>query len=729
MARTLCGLMVVIVFVLLTSLPLLSVEGGKNAAAPSAKEADLLKARMKILIGEAVNSGDLWTAIMAETFATTKLNARPSGLLTDCKIIGDPLFAFPNVISSYHQQGDVLVVVSGSRIYRVATDGHPLGVGIPIKFSPNMSALSRDGHFLGVVERQYSPTHLLKMSVIALPEGKEVFSTTVTVAKGDYLTGSPQIAEDGTAMAISVADDDGTVCLYGVRNVGNQVTLKGYSRPICIGAGGAWAVAEPVSNRKADTKVWTLLFANDVTTLLAGTAGPGCAAVITKAAPTQVHIVQSNGSLIPLPLDIPLERKAQMDTAGDFLVICTGWPSKPTQTLDLLGNPINAPAIPTTLLYRWSDIVKSTATAKPVFSLPGCFCVGLLTGTSVFVGAGTQLAVIEVMQPILAATVLMTLPSDVEYLESEAGRLDVWLNNQHRVIASEDGKVLFDAQVSWANLHDPWFMEVRAEGKAVDWVRLAENPEDRQITRLKLKNPGGYWFKMDRYHRHLVATSDKKDWYDFDPLTGKLIADSQQEKNPEVVNLDDDVVGTMVSQAGRMVPRLLPPSLPPGDEVSVRWNPADAWRIGKSLVVLDHHGQVYIAPPKRGPYQVIGSANFAKNLAQLNDSDLVVVDGDEKIIAGLAPGPSLVAAGPLIGKTAVFFGEGPWRVKNLFYYPPHGKPLMWDTARCGFTPQRLRSPPTGGMLVVTASLIFEVDPDFGAKIGALDRQGLRDSKK
>ena len=716
------------VFVLLTSLPLWSVEGGKNGAAPSAKEADLLKARMKALIGEAVNAGDLWTAIMAETFATTKLSARPSGLLTDCKIIGDPLFAFPNIISSYHQQGDVLVVVSGARIFRVATDGHPLGVGIPLKFSPHKSAISRDGRFLGIVERQYFPTHLLKTSVMTLPEGKEIFSATVTVGKGDYLSGSPQIAEDGTAMAISVADDDGAVCLYGVRSAGKQVTLEGYSRPICLGAGGAWAVAEPVSNRKSDTRVWTLLLANDVTTLLAGAAGPGCAAVITKATPTQVDIVQSNGSLIPLSLDIPLERKARVGTAGDFLVISTGWPTKSTQPLDLLGNPINVPTIPTTLLYRWSDIVKSTATAKPVFSLLGSFCVGSLTGTSVFVGAGNQLAVMDVSQPTLAATVLMTLPSTIEHLEGEAGRLNIWLNNDRRVIASEDGKVLFDAHVGWVNLHDPWFMEVRVEDRAVDWVRLAEAPEDRQVTRLKLKNPGGYWFKMDRYHRHLMAISDKKAWSDFDPLTGKWLADSQQEKSPEVVTRDDDVVGTMVSQAGRMVPRLLPPSLPPGDEVTVRWNPADAWRIGKSLVVLDHHGQVYITPPKRGPCQMIGSANFAQSLAQFNDSDLVMVDGDEKIVAGLAPGPSLVAAGPQIGKKADSFGEGPWRVKNHFYYPPHGKPLMWDASRCGFTPQRLRSPSSGGMLVITASLVLEVEPDFGAKVGALDRQGLRDKK-
>ena len=725
MARMLSGWIAVTVSVLLTS-SLLAVDSGKNAAAPGAKEVDL-KARMKTLIGEASNSGDLWTAIMADTFAMTKLGARPSGLLTDCKIIGDPLFAFPNIISGFHQQSDVLVVVSGAQIFRVGMDGHPLGVAIPLKFSPHRSAISRDGRFVGVVERQYFPDHELKISVITLPEGKEVFTATVPVAKGDYFSGLPHIAEDGTAMAVSMADDDGAVCLYGVRSAAKPLTLKGYFRPVCVGTGGTWAVAEPVSNHKADTRVWTLL-AKGETTLLASTAGPGLAAAIRQDDPTLVQIIQSNGTMIPLPLDLPLARKAQIGSAGNYLVVSTGWPAKATSTLDLLGNPIEVPAISTTMLYRWSDLAKATALAKPVITLPGIFCVGRLTGTSVFVGAETQLAVIDVTQPNLVATPLMTVADDIEHLEADAGRLNVWLNHEQRLIASEEGKILFQGRVSSARLHDAWFLEVRTQTRDVDWVRLAENPEDRQVTRLKLEHPGGYWFRMDRYHRHLVASSDKKDWYDFDPLTGKSLSDSKHDKAPELEALDTDAVGIMVSQAGRMVPRLKLSSLPPGDDATVCWNPLDAWRVGKSLVVLDRHGQVYVAPQKRGSYQMIGSANYPESLALSDDGDMVVVDNKEKIIASLVAGPALAIKGPLIGDKSDSLPEGPWRVKSYFYIPPQGKSLKWDSDICGFTPIRLRSPVSGEMLVITASLIFEVGPHFGAKVGALDRQGARDSR-
>ena len=663
MARIFSGWIALTMTVLLTS-SLWAVDGGKNVAAPAAKEVDQ-KARMKTLIGEAANSGDLWTAIMADTFAMTKLGARPSGLLADCKIIGDPLFAFPYEINGFHQRGEVLVVVSGTRVFRVGIDGCPLGVGIPLSLHPGKSALSRDGRFLGVVERQHS-LQRLEMSVISLLDGKEVFTATVPVEKGDYLIGSLQIAEDGSALAVSVADDGGAVCLYGVRSAGKQLTLKGFSRPVCVGPDGAWAVAEPVSNRKADVRLWTLLAQGEVT-LLASAAGPGLAAAIRQDDPTLVHIIQSNGTMIPLPLDMPLARKPQISSAGGYLVVSSGWPSKATSTLDLLGNPIELPAIPTTLLFRWSDLAKSTAMAKPVMTLPGNFCVGRLTGTAVFVGAGSQLAVIDVTQPHLVAAPLMTLSDDIEHLEADAGRLNVWLNHQQRVIASEEGKILFQGRVSSARLHDAWYLETRTESKAVDWVRLAENPANRQVTRLKLELPGNYWFTMDRYYRHLLATSDKKKWYDFDPLTGNLLNDSRNGTSPDLEVLDTDVVGTMVSQAGRMVPRLKLPALLAGDDATVCWNPLDAWRVGKSLVVLDRHGQVYVAPQKRGSYQVIGSVNFPESLAQSDDGEMVVVDNKDKIIASVVGGPALVIKGPLMGDKSANLPEGPWRVKGHFY--------------------------------------------------------------
>ena len=52
---------------------------------------------------------------------------------------------------------------------------------------------------------------------------------------------------------------------------------------------------------------------------------------------------------------------------------------------------------------------------------------------------------------------------------------------------------------------------------------------------------------------------------------------------------------------------------------------------------------------------------------------------------------------------------------------------MWDTARCGFTPARLRSPlpPGTGLLVITDSLIFDLDPAVGKQLGVIDKAGLR----
>ena len=703
-------------------LALPAADGGKGVATPLPREVDL-KTRMKALIGEALKAGDLWTAIQADAFATSRLGVRSSGLLGASEIIGDPLFAFPHMISSYHQRGDTLVVVSGARIYRLGLDGHPLAVPITLPFVPDHGVLSRDGRFLALLERQKAPVRQLKVSVVTMPAGSEVFSALVPLVSGDAIYGPPQIAEDGSAVVVTLIDSEETQTrLQVVRGSGKSVAVPGYFRPLGVGVNGAWALAEPLTNREADERVWMLLAAGQATPLLNCTAGPGLGAVITQEAPTQLHIVLADGSLAALPLPLPLERKARVASVGEYLVLSTGWPSA-AEEVDLLGNPIAVATTPTTMLFRWSDLVQP-ATAKPVLTLPGVFGHSQLTATLVFMGAGTQLSQIDLTQAPLAAKPLLTAPREIRFVDAVAGRLMLWLGHDERLVASEDGHVLWHGPAVSAVVHDPWFLEVRGEDHVVDWVRLAEKPEERLVTRLKLPNPGTYDLELDRYHRRLVASAGRRDWHEFDPLTGKPVGDPLHgEVRPRVVVVSPREGGLMISQAARLVPRLLPPE----DESTLRWNPLDAWRVGPSLVVLDHHGQVYVAGRKRGTYPVIGSVDHALGMGQTAAGEVVMADDEHKVVAGLAAGPALVFSGPAIGTKAEPFPEGPWRVKNLFFIPPRGPSLVWDAIHCGFTPSRLRSPLTGGMLAVTDSLVFDLDPALGRQLGVLDKAGLRDA--
>ena len=115
--------------------------------------------------------------------------------------------------------------------------------------------------------------------------------------------------------------------------------------------------------------------------------------------------------------------------------------------------------------------------------------------------------------------------------------------------------------------------------------------------------------------------------------------------------------------------------------------------------------------------------------AQTAMGDLMITSEENVGRARLAAGPILATEGQGIGQPAQPLPEGPWRVKNLFFVPPRGGSLMWDAARCGFLPARLRSPPPPavGMLVVTDSLVLDLDPVVGKQLGVIDKAGLRDA--
>ncbi len=699
--------------------------------APAVKEADL-KPRMKALINEALKAGDVWTALQADAYASQKLGVRSSGILGNSEVIGDPLFAFPARIVGHHQRGDQVVVVAGQRVHRLAPDGRPLGLALPLPFVPVASALSADGTFLAVAERQRSPNWALKAHVRNLTTGAEVFSATLALVASDFISGDIQVAPDGSAVSIGVLNDDGDAGprLMVLRASGKHVAVPGYFRPAAIAPDGAWGLAEPATNLDGEERHWSLLHGGNVVTCRSIAVGPGVAAVVELDHRDQVQIVGRDGSRSALQLPRPLTTGGRVLSTGDWLLVASGWPKEnAAEEVDLLGNPIGGPAQPfATWFYRWSDITGGALLTEPVLTVLGVPGISTLTASTVFVGGETSVQVVDLAQAKPEAKPLMTPVGRVRHLEPRHGRVVLWLRDDKYQVIDESGADLWNGVASdTVHLHDPWFASIHQEDGKVDWVRLSGDPAQRTQVRLALPATD-YELDLDRYHRRLIAARSRAEWVEFDPATGKAAKPNGiRAVRPQVVRLGSgSEISPFSVQWARLVPRLAPPV---AEEPSSRWNPLDAWRAGGTLVVLDHHGQVYVAGRKRGTYQTLGNVDHPASFAQTAAGDLLVASDENVAKARLAAGPILATEGQGIGQPAEPLPEGPWRVKNLFFVPPRGGSMMWDATRCGFTPARLRSPPppSTGLLVVTDSLVFDLDPTVGKQFGIIDKAGLRDA--
>ena len=705
---------------------------------PAVKEVDP-KVRMKSLIAEALKVGDLWTAIQADAYATQKLGVRSAGILGNSEIIGDPLFAFPARIVGHHLRGDHVIVVAGQRIHRLALDGRPLAVSQALPFVPNATAVSTDGVFIALAERQRAPAWALKVLVRNLNTGADVMTATLPLVASDFISGDIQIAPDGSAVMVGVVNDNGNAGprTAVLRAGGKHVMVPQYFRPVAIAADGAWGMAEPVSNLSGDDRHYVLLHGGSALICRSVAAGPGVAALIEVEKHDSVQVVARDGTRTPLLLPHPLGTSPRVLSTGEWLVVASGWPRRNADTetkvdeLDLLGTP--APAAPaqpyTSWFYRWSDLAAGAAEVQPALTVQGLPALSTLTSTTVFVANDTAVQVVDLTAAKPQAKPLTTAVGRVSGIEPRHGRVLLELRDGKYQVIDEAGADLWNGIAeNGVQIHDPWFASVYQEDGSVSWVRLAATPAERISTRLVLPAGGGFELELDRYHRHLLASRTRAEWGEFDVATGKpLKAAGLRPVRPQVVSLGrGSATSAFTVQWARLIPRL---AAPVAEDPASRWNPLDGWRVNGTLVVLDHHGQVHVGGRKRDTYQTLGSVDYPALFAQTATGDLMITSDENVARARLAAGPILATEGAGIGQRTEPLPEGPWRVKGLFFIPPRGGSLMWDTARCGFTPTRLRSPlpPATGLLVITDSLIFDLDPAVGKQLGVIDKAGLRDA--
>ncbi len=675
-----------------------------------------IKEAVRDLHLDAARRGDLWTAIQLEAYARGDAKLRP--VLGASQIHGDPLFAFPTPIAAWYDRGDEVLVASANHLHRLAPDGRPLAIALPLPPS-SARALSPSGSCLGVVGRPSDDSDRFVFTVIGVGDGRAVLQRSLSCAADERPSGKACVADDGTAIAVcgyrARGDDKEHLRLWVCDANGTDRKRLPLLNPRGIGANASWLLCENRDNKP----VLVVGDAEKPLVLQDGAAGPGIALVLIDAA---LHLVGRDGTRTPLDVPMGLSASARLLALGGWVVVSSGWDAETKPSVDVLGKvtPGGEPQAPTMALYRWRDLAKDAAAVPAAVIENGFPLRADGEPFALWLWRDNQLDLIDLSRDEPALRALYTAPATIRSVSPAPFAAMLTLADDRRVAIDHLGYELWSGSGEALVFHPQWLVQkAKDQEKPYTIANLDTDAANRR--RFALDLPERSWqFAIARAEGWIVATH-RDSWVAFDSASGERVADGDEDEDdkngpprPRTDAFWGETPGRFHAVPGSA--RLMRKRAAQDDTV-LAWEPIDAWRMQRTLLVLERRGTLLAFAGRKG-FKTIGNCRAADRLAM--DAATPVVVNDAGRALALLAGATLSTDLPKRLRTnkPEDLPEGAWKVDNDDHsFAIKGGRLVWNTDRLGFAPLRLRCPEGPGMLVVTHSLVIELDPGAAKVVG------------
>jgi len=666
---------------------------------------------------DAARRGDLWTAIQLEAYARGDAKLRP--VLGASLIHGDPLFAFPTPIAAWWDRGDEVLVASADHLHRIAPDGRPLAIALPLPPS-SARALSPTGSCIGVVGRPSDDSDRFLFTVLGVADGREILQRSLSCLDDERPTGNACVADDGTAIAVcgfrNQGDDKDRIRLWVCDAGGTDRDPMPLVNPRGIGANAAWLLCE---NR--DNKPVLVVGGGDAKEPLVlqdGAAGPGIALVLIDAT---LHLVGRDGARTPVDVPMGLSASARLLALGGWVVVSSGYDAETKPSVDVLGKvtPGGEPQAPTMALYRWSDLANDAAAVPAAVIENGYPLRAEGEPCALWLWRDNQLDLLDLSRDEPALRALYTAPATIRSVAPAPFATMLTLADERRVAIDSLGHELWSGTGEALVFHPHWLVQ-KAEDQEQPYAIANLDTDAAQRRRFALDLPERSWqFSIARAEGWIVATHRDR-WLAFDGVSGARVGDGGEDddqdepRRPHTEAFWGETPGRFHAAPGsaRLVRKRAPE-----DEAGPALEPIDAWRMQRTLLVLDRRGTLLAFAGRKG-FKPIGTCRAADRLA-MEGSTPVVVDDGGRALAMLA-GATLSTDLPkdLRRNKPEDLPEGAWKVDNDDHsFGIKGSRLVWNSDRLGFAPLRLRCPEGPGMLVITHSLVIELDPGAAKVVG------------
>ncbi|MFM2091907.1 MAG: hypothetical protein RLZZ127_2396, partial [Planctomycetota bacterium] len=605
-----------------------------------------------------------------------------------------------------------IAVFAGSRMHQIDDDGRPLAPSVAFPLDIERAGWTADGRFAAAA-RMESPdalTRRVRVAVRAVGEGAILLDQAAGAVPGDYTASEVAIAGDGSAAAVQIANHPlGQPRVAILRADGMNQVLPDLRDPVAVGSRGGWVIARPAGEHRL-----VLVRGPERTPLLAAAPGPAWTAIISEQ-DRRLQLLAPDGAVREVVPAIGIGNDPRLDVRGRWLVLHSGGGARTLPGRDALDRevPGGQPQPPTLAAWRTADLADPAAAPRLVRPMPWSPAAHAVAGWYGWDGASAWITDLSGEEPVDRP--LPSTGAAVAWIDTDLG-VFARIRRQDGTVTLVDrsGRTWFQgpgAQI-WAQDQSQAIVAVDGDGiRSWSLAALHIDPAKRGTVPLQLDAGGWDEIYADRHDRRIVATSNPRGiWVELDPATGKErrrgSTTNPATPRPDVSRLWGTPQGRWQSWHGRLLDKADGETLLAAGRL---WAPRDAWRMDRTVIAVTHDWRVAMSGRKPGEWLDLGLVDRGEPWLGLRRqrAEQVVVRVNGQTSHELAPGPRLAA---VTGVESDDLPEGAWRVRGHRVTAPRQGDLVWDDAKAGFTPERLRGPYPDRLLAITPSLIISLDP-------------------
>ena len=676
---------------------------------------------------------DLWSALQLEAWVQSlHLDIKFSTLLGD-RVVGNPLYAFPQGVRSVFDHGDWVAVVNGEQVNFINGEGRPTHPRVKMPHYLGQAGItSSRSHIAGMrfrISGEEPNLNFYYLCSVAPTDGGETWSSgwldLGRPIKDNYPRQMP-VAHDGSAAGVHflAPDRNQDFCVI-IRPGRSHITVDNLRNPVAVGERGNWIMGYNPADRR-----WQFIQGDKRSDIRRCTGVDSYGALLSINGKA-LEFVAPNGNR--KAINAQTNTDTRMWSFDKWLVVQLGSVTEQEpDKKDVFGNVIKkgeSKTVYKTALFKWTDLAAGNV--DPSHELIGDMRICDQRPNSIMTWKGRDIILHDCNGDEIQAHPFASFKKDIEKIQIRENGIRVVTKDWKNHMLDYHGKTIYECDNGYLVMLHPSVLghfwdtkdgeKVKHHCKVINFTETGDafetivpGPNNENEYELDIHFHGWYG------RRYL----DNRNWLYFDLFNGNVIREGHVAENAEPVRQwglpkHGRLPGRFNAFSGRLIPKWVTKQ----QSLEDRLYPRDAMYTRGGLMVITDDEQLRSYDKNLLVKDHYKDAQFWSGRFVVQDKDINTyitswMDGEHKAKYYIDASGRLKT----IPKPQALDGqrpEGEWKIDGQHLYIPRQGQIRWPDEMIGFSPVRIRSRKgVRDLLIITRSLVIELDSGTAKKIFA-----------